>query len=359
MALNDHVRGAIRDPGRDPVLDRLYAESAREEPPARLDAAIRAAARRAVGARPRSLGSIVRAWRMPVSVAAILVLSASLVLLMKEEGADRLDYASPPAVLQPEVAEDAQPDALRSQASRVPEGATSKRAAEPAPPTAPAREAQTAGRERSAPGARNDLRRQTESVVSGVEPTPGPPAASAKERRPAPLPEPAAQPPKAHESTAIPREADVGHSAAGRALHSERAAPTAAPPPAKPVAQGEAVARRAEPEPGARGSSDHAAQGRYPQPEAGAPLADARPPAKPMTAPRPLAKPAPFPAEPGTGALASRAPIWSGFERQPPDKWVAYIEELRRAGREAEAREMLEELRKRFPDYPLPASLAR
>ena len=88
-------------------------------------------------------------------------------------------------------------------------------------------------------------------------------------------------------------------------------------------------------------------------------MADARPPAKPMTSPRVQAKPAPSFADSGAGALASRVPIWSGFERQPPDKWVAYIEELRRAGRETEAREMLEELRKRFPDYPLPASLGR
>lgn len=355
MALNDHDKGAIRGPGRDPVLDRLYAESAREEPPARLDAAIRAASRRAVGARPRSLGSIVRAWRMPVSVAALLVLSASLVLLMKEEGADRFDYAPPPAGRQPEVAADA--DTIRSQASRVPQGSASQRAAEPAPPTA-AGEAQTAERERPAPGARNDLRRQTESVVAGVEPSPGPPAAA--ERRPAPLPAPAAQSPKAQESTAIPQDADGGPSAAGRALHSERATLPAAPPtPAKPVAQGEAVAKRADPEPGARGSSDPAAQSRYSQQEAGTPLPDARPTARPMTAPRPPAKSAPFSAEPGTGALASRPPIWSGFERQPPEKWVTYIEELRRAGREAEAREMLEELRKRFPDHPLPASLAR
>jgi hypothetical protein len=78
-----------------------------------------------------------------------------------------------------------------------------------------------------------------------------------------------------------------------------------------------------------------------------------------MTLPRPRARSAPPSAESSADALASPAPIWSGFERQPPDKWVAYIEELRLAGREAEAVEMLEELRKRFPDYPLPASMAR
>lgn len=348
MALSDHDKGAIRDPGRDPVLDRLYAESAREEPPARLDAAIRAAARRAVGARPRSLGAIVRAWRMPVSVAAILVLSASLVLLMKEEGADRFYEAPSPAVLQPEVAEDTQPDASPSQASRVPQGTATQSAAERAPPPAPPKEAQTARRERPAPGTRNDLRRQTESVVSGVEPSQGPPAASAEER-----------PSKAQESTGSPPEANDGLLAAGKALRSERAARPAAPPPAKSVAQGEALAKRTEPEAGARGSLDQAAQSPYLQQEAGTPLADARPPAKPMTSPRVQAKPAPSFAEPGAGALASRVPIWSGFERQPPDKWVAYIEELRRAGRETEAREMLEELRKRFPDYPLPAPLGR
>ena len=71
--------------------------AAREEPPARLDAAILAAARREAGARPRPLGSLLRGWRVPVSIAAVVVMSMSLVMLVREEGGDRLMDSGVPA----------------------------------------------------------------------------------------------------------------------------------------------------------------------------------------------------------------------------------------------------------------------
>ena len=92
MALNRN------DLDRDAALDRVYAFGEREEPPERLDDAIRAAARREVGARPALPGKTRRAWYVPVSLAAVLVLSVTLVTLMREEGTDRLDVAPPAAV---------------------------------------------------------------------------------------------------------------------------------------------------------------------------------------------------------------------------------------------------------------------
>jgi hypothetical protein len=88
---------------RDPRLDLLYRDAEREGPPARLDAAILAAARREVGARPRSVSAQFRRWRVPVSIAAVVVLSVSLVTLISEEGGesllrdDRLPAAPPAA----------------------------------------------------------------------------------------------------------------------------------------------------------------------------------------------------------------------------------------------------------------------
>jgi len=94
MALNEHDRSSLE---RDARLDRLYAHAGREEPPARLDAAIQAAARRAVGARPQPLGARLRRWGVPISIAAVVVVSVSLVTLMREEGAGRIEESYPPA----------------------------------------------------------------------------------------------------------------------------------------------------------------------------------------------------------------------------------------------------------------------
>ena len=115
MALTGRDTAASPDSPRDPALDRAYAAGTREEPPARLDAAILAAARREVHAGPRTLGSVFRAWRVPVALAAVLVGSVSVVLLMREEGADRLDQAPPrvaaPAADSPRSPEPAVPPA--------------------------------------------------------------------------------------------------------------------------------------------------------------------------------------------------------------------------------------------------------
>ena len=106
----------------DPQLTRLYREVAREEPPAGLDAAILAAARREAGARPHKLGSqtgpepasmpgsaprfrpasiLPRMWRLPVSLAAVMVLSVSVVTLIREHDGERqpqpLPKLPPPA----------------------------------------------------------------------------------------------------------------------------------------------------------------------------------------------------------------------------------------------------------------------
>src|SRR6188472_768541 len=66
----------------DDKLSRRYRELAREEPPADLDAAILAAARRGVGAGPRARRS---SWMVPTSIAAVLMLGIGVSLRMQLE----------------------------------------------------------------------------------------------------------------------------------------------------------------------------------------------------------------------------------------------------------------------------------
>src|SRR5688572_33421171 len=101
MALNDDIRNAAAGSDeRDPRLARDYGAAPRDEPPAHLDEAILAAARREVGARPRPLAAL-RNWRVPVSIAAVVVLSVSLVTLVREEGSDELYQTTRPEVPRP------------------------------------------------------------------------------------------------------------------------------------------------------------------------------------------------------------------------------------------------------------------
>ena len=80
----------------DPQLAADYQLASDEMPPAGLDDRIRAAARREVGAGPRRR-SRWSAWQVPVSLAAVVVLSVTIVLMMRDEGVDRVE----PALLPP------------------------------------------------------------------------------------------------------------------------------------------------------------------------------------------------------------------------------------------------------------------
>ena len=73
------------DPGRDARLAAAYRAGARQQPPERVDDAIRAAARRAVAAGPRRSADRLRRWSIPLSLAAVVVLSVTLVTMMRED----------------------------------------------------------------------------------------------------------------------------------------------------------------------------------------------------------------------------------------------------------------------------------
>jgi len=92
----------------DPNLARIYRETSNEEPPAALDRAILAAARREAAKPERSRDTQWRSfwsrWRVPASAIATLVLGVSIALLVKRERPEPIDgvvVPEPPRVQSP------------------------------------------------------------------------------------------------------------------------------------------------------------------------------------------------------------------------------------------------------------------
>jgi hypothetical protein len=50
-----------------------------------------------------------------------------------------------------------------------------------------------------------------------------------------------------------------------------------------------------------------------------------------------------------------QVPVWQGLEQEPLGKWLERLTELRKQGRTGEADELLAEIKRRFPDQPLPS----
>jgi hypothetical protein len=112
------------------ALSRLYEESARETPPAALDAKILAVSRDALNvSRPR--GAFVRRWAGPISAAAVVVLVVGIVLRLSQEPT-LVSKESPSAIVQTQRAPAASADdsPLRARVDSEPH-------AETKPPSAP------------------------------------------------------------------------------------------------------------------------------------------------------------------------------------------------------------------------------
>lgn len=372
----------------DPLLARAYAAAADEAPPATLDAAILAAARREVSAGPRAAvgapaaarpGSV-RKWYVPMSVAAVLVLSVSLVTLMREEKGDEL-YQPPPA-----------------QAPRSAESPPAAPTAQPAPPAAVSeRSAEPRGVEvrrddipaRAAPEslAKESGKRETEAKQDA--------AAAVRDVAPAQRARAQATPQDASGSAAPP----PGVTAAPDSARNVAPPPAIVPAPAAPAAPASAPARPPAPAGAPQARSDPFPGAVQPETPAGA-MRDAAPavparaeaevvgrletPARPMAqaSPAPPAVPAKpsesvslrarqssgvAPAEearaPAVGAasapkrvapFSAARPAWlAELDNQPSEKWLERLAEFRREGRTTDADALLAEFRKRFPDHPM------
>jgi hypothetical protein len=340
----------------DERLARAWRETSREEPAPALDDAIRAAARKAVGAGPRSRAGAPFGgrWRVPLSVAAVVVVSATITLLVAQREERDLstlgEQAAPPASAPEPLA--------RSQPSAPPdlEAREAPRAAEPAaaPPVSsdrylasqPQAPAQLREREfvpdvrheadETAPRAgatESDREAAAGRVASGAEEAPREGLVAA--------PVPSAEAP-------VPALRDQQQGVA--------AAPAAEPPvtgampqgriaPLTEVAGGDGLAKR--------------------KAEAAAEMKQDAPAERHRAAPAAAAR-APQPAAPQPGANTTIGP--RGLETVAgrtdersvelnPKAWLDRILELRRSGKLEEAEKSLKVFRARYPDYPLPDEL--
>lgn len=394
---------------RDPQLARLLAAgSADDVPPPALDAAILAAARREVGARPQALGGggsggsvgvgaetvasprAKRNWYVPVSVAAVLVMSVSLVTLMKEERGDEL--AQPPT---PSLAK-----TPKSAPAPAPETGVVADAAQPALKAEESVTAQRSETRESLPveaarEKRADFASERADAAKAV--VPAPPSAPAPAATPSPVPPGQPAPAWAQERT--PTAPSVG-AAANTVQPPFGAAPSASPAPVPPPPAATAPPPpRPEPFPATREREAQAprdtsaarARVETDTPPAMADVAPAPQPAAipaapPMVAARPAARPAearePAAAVEDSRAAASRAPMAASgaaekplarpmaklqsqqaarptwlveLDNQPPEKWLERLAEFKRDGRGADAEILLNEFRRRFPQHPASA----
>ena len=118
------------DMENDPQLTALYRAGADAGPPGHLDDAIRAAARREVAAGPRRHG--LRRWSVPVSLAAVVVLSVTVATMMRERGADRPETLALPPPAEPPAAAAAKRDAVPPPVA-VPKAQAPRRVEAPGP----------------------------------------------------------------------------------------------------------------------------------------------------------------------------------------------------------------------------------
>jgi len=305
-------------------LERLYRDTAREEPPPAVDEAIRAAARRAVHARPSlARPALSSSWRLPLSIAAVLVLSVTLTLMLSDRGA-HLPATREAAAPAPR----AQPPATGRVGRPRPEPAVT-----PLPPRTPLSEPTSAV-------VPPKLAESTAQEVEQMTP-PGAPA----ERNVPPVQQAAATAPRPSTARTLSSEdsapqpsaqaeqtpaSNLSRTTSGREAAEARTAAV------NPEAETNAM-------PGAQVEPRLQAESRADE-SAGAPAQSKQRGALP---PRASATAA------GATALPSASPgaPWEASA----EAWLKHVDELRGAGRLAEARESFAAFRLRYPEYRLPA----
>jgi hypothetical protein len=277
----------------DDKLSRRYRELAREEPSASLDAAILAAARRSVGAGPRSRKSN---WMVPTSIAAVLMLGIGVSLRMQLEEPG-VETSAPSA----SSAEYPVPSSEPAQAAKM--DAPASAAAPPVPAAKAKPESKALARQDAAP-------REEEAR-----------AAAAEREVAKPLAKEAARP--AEPSAGARKDAAEPNPFADAPIAMQPAVP--ASPPAVALSR-PAPARESTTAAGA------AAQ----------------------TAPAPRAKREAVAADnavaPGSRALGAVADA-------DPARELERIAKLREAARHEEADRALAEFRRRHPDYRIPEAM--
>jgi hypothetical protein len=306
-------------------LSRLYQGDATEQPPAELDARIRAEAKRAV-APPAHVGHgpFSRHWMVPTSLAAVVVLSVSVVLLipdpvLESDMAGRMP-APDAAVSTPPPASVSGGYAQAPPARELDLGATSEQlASEPASPEDIARSTR---KERAAGGKRDDG-----SLASDVA-TVAPSEAKKSVRQQANAPAAKAPSPSVTAGSAAPSSAPR----AADEVMADRLAESEPAPTPSPARKRSARAADAKPE------EERSA----------------------YALPPPAGEVAPG------GALLRRAKTKSDPDPAPPrevqadpERWEVFIEKLLEDDDTEGARSNLRAFRLRYPDQRLDGELAR
>lgn len=296
MALNERRPGDVPVEGeRDPWLDLLYRGASRETPPPRLDAAILAAARREVGAAPRPLLPTLSRWRLPLSIAAVALLTVSLVTLVQEETQERFSEIPLPPLAQP-----------------------AEGGGQPVPPETARREPRAAAPTTVAPERRRDgtpADRGRDAAGRLVDRA-GPEGAAGE----AGAPESRAEN-QARVLQSAPRRAEDDAFAKRPAEAAEKTDSTSG----APLAYSRRAPGQASGEP-VPGTPADGSLRRYPQ---------------------------------GAPSGSKTQPPWSDLQQALPGQWLERIEELRHQERLAEAEAILAEFKRRFPDYPVPTNSRR
>ena len=328
---------------RDARLEALYQAATRDEPTQALDDAIRAAARRAVSSKPRSAVSPVRrSWGAPVSIAAVIVLSVSLVVVIRDEA--------------PEMVKPPRADAPAMSTERRQEPAASERASsvpEPSPPP----------KLKQSNGIRLDAPHQALPPDAGIRDNAAPPSAMPPQKDDRAMGQLRSAP-----SLLAKRSPAEAFPAAGAVRDKTSASDEhpSLPPKEEMRRDDEAVS-----EPKTRSERNQSRAKATPsvpaetktqrQRELESDSADSTPRARVAAAPesKPASAAAGAPPVPGTIAKpgSPAADAMQGYLDLPPEKWLERIADLRKQGRIEEAKASFTAFRKRYPDYPLPATL--
>lgn len=310
-------------------LRERYRQAAQEQPPAALDDAIRAAARRSVHAKPVAVAApFGGSWRVPLSIAAVVVVSVTLTLTISERGQH---LPVPPNEVPKAGAELQQPEVDRRRAPGL-----------SVPPSRPASKDVTAPRSTTAP---RDYDAKVSPGKAGNLPGIAAPGEGARPQEPAaPPPAPALGGTSAgNVAEAVDAQAREETRAAGDA---ERQTKLQARASAEPK-------QESSPRVAPAATADAAKEAGRPRAKAEAPGmaagGDEVPPADELAKGRAKSDQA-FPSAAANAARAPAAPPWESS----PEAWLKHVDELRAQGLLPEARASFEGFRRRYPEYELP-----
>ena len=327
---------ASRTPPPDPAFDAAWRAASSETPPATLDAAILAAAHRAVDAGPRRVAEATRPerWWWPLAAAATIGAIAVGILQVMPDRPDALEG-------EPAIVSD-MPSAPPFQPAPAPLAA----------PAAPAAETRSRESAADAPVAGGAVTAKRDAGANGAARGGASSAASSVSARPAPTAERQAEP------RAEPRVPTPATDDAKPVAPEQRAAETASAFPAAPPATTPPSAPTA-PAPAATSPPPAAAPARMAQPFPAAPT-DRRATPVDAAARREVAGVRGVPsATPTAGKLAAESAMGATSstlaQQRPPlpvADWIALVRRLRAEGRDDEAARELAAFRRAHPNHP-------